>query len=108
MLERLRTDLLAARKARDGVEVSTIRSLIAAIENAGAVEDMASSAVPLTGLNHDEPRREIEGTEVEDILNRERTELAEAAAQYRRLGLNEASELERRVRIVDRYLTSLP
>lgn len=107
-LEKLRSDLLAARKARDEVEASTIRSLIAAIENAAAIEDTSSTAEPLIGLNHDQPRRLVDTSEINEILGRERTELADAAAEYHRLGLDQAAELERRVAIVDRYLNALP
>lgn len=79
-----------------------IRTLIAAIENAGAI--VADTPVdPQVGLNHDRPRRELTASDVSRIG--ERAEVAEAAASYRSLGLvDEAAELERRTVIADRYL----
>lgn len=81
-----------------------IRTLIAAIENAGAI--VADTPVdPQVGLNHDRPRRELTASDVSRIVERERAEVAEAAASYRSLGLvDETAELERRTVIADRYL----
>jgi len=81
-----------------------IRTLIAAIENAAAIE--ADTPVdPQIGLNHDQPRRDLTESDVSRVLERERAEVTEAAASYRGLGLaDEAAELERRADIADRYL----
>lgn len=81
-----------------------LRTLIAAIESAGAIE--ADTPVdPPIGLNHDRPRRELTESDVSRIVERERAEVAEAAARYRSLGLTEeAAELERQADIVNRYL----
>lgn len=100
---RLRADLVTSLRARDQVETSMIRTLISAIENAEAVE-ATTIAEPQLGLNHDRPRRELTEADIVEILRMERAELAEATAHYRALGLDEATELERRTEIVDRYL----
>lgn len=81
-----------------------IRTLIAAIENAEAVEAQMS-VEPRIGLNHDEPRFELSDDDVAAIVARERTEIAEALARYRELGLvTESADLEQRLAIVDRYV----
>jgi uncharacterized protein YqeY len=99
----LRADLVTARKARHPTEVSMIRTLIAAIENAEAVE-AADSEEPKIGLGHDQPRRELTDDDIATIVERERTEVVEAITHYRELGLTaHLEELEERLRVVDRY-----
>lgn len=80
-----------------------IRTLIAAVENAGAIE-AEMSPEPRIGLGHDRPRRELQSDDVNDIIERERTEVLDAIAHYRQLGLTEElQELETRLRVIDRY-----
>ena len=103
--DRLRADLAFAMRARDKTEVSMIRTLIGAIENAEAVEG-ESSIDPKIGLNHDLPRKILTDEDVVHILSLERSETAAAADGYQEMGLaDEAEELVRRVRIIDRYLS---
>lgn len=102
---RLEQDLVDAMRERSGIEVKTIRVLLSAIENAAAVAAPAD-ATPRVGLGHDVPRIQLTTEEVLRVIGEERDELAEAAATYRRRGQDtHAEELERRVSIVDRYLT---
>jgi uncharacterized protein YqeY len=106
--QRLRTDLVTALRARDKTEVSMIRTLIAAIENAEAV-DAELSVEPKIGLNHDEQRRQLDDTEIAVIVARERAEIAAAVARYRELGLTaELAELEERMAVVGRYIEPMP
>lgn len=102
--ERLRADLKVAMANRDRLEMSQIRTLIAAVENAEAVE-METSSEPKLGVNHDVARRVLDSDDVARILTREHDELADAVSRYRDLGLDdEVDELETRLRIVARYL----
>lgn len=81
-----------------------IRTLIAAIENAGAV-DAELSADPRIGLNHDVTRRDLTEADLSRIIESERDEVARAARHYRELGVTgEAEDLELRVQIADRYI----
>lgn len=103
ILETLRNDLVTALREQRPTEASTIRTLIAAIENAGAVE-AELSAEPKLGLDHDIPRRDLSAGDVAEILDRELTEVADAIARYEELGLIEQlAELEIRLRVVERY-----
>lgn len=104
VLERLRADLKVALANRDRLEVSQIRTLIAAVENAEAVE-VETSTRPRFGLDHDVPRRVLDTEDVTRIVTLERDELVDSVSRYRELGLvDEAAELETRLRIVERYL----
>jgi len=102
-LERLRADLTAARRKRAAVEASTIRTLIAAIENAEAVE-AEPTVEPKRGLGHDVPRKVLTERDVSVIIDREHSEVSEALAHYRDLGLtDQVAEMERRLAVVERY-----
>lgn len=106
--ELLRVDLVTAMRAHNKTEVSMIRTLLAAIENAEAVE-MKLTVEPKIGLDHDEPRRELGDDEIAAIVVRERDELATAANAYRELGLTAAlADLEERIAVVDRYVDPMP
>jgi uncharacterized protein YqeY len=103
-LSLLRGDLEKALRSRDRVEISTLRTLVAAVENATAVE-VETSVEPKLGLGHDQPRRAVSDEDVAEIILSERDELVDAATRYRDLGLvEEVVDLERRARIVERYL----
>lgn len=107
--DRLRADLAVALKTRDAIEISTLRTLVGAIENAEAVEVKVTTgptAEPNVGLGHDQPRRILTEEDLRQVIAAERADVAAAAAQYRELGLDdETTEMERRLEIVDRYLT---
>lgn len=104
-LSLIRGDLeKALRTTRDRVEISTLRTLIAAVENATAV-DIEPTSEPKLGLGHDQPRRALSDEDVAGIIIAERDELVDAATRYRDLGLkDEVADLESRARIVERYL----
>jgi uncharacterized protein YqeY len=95
-------------RAHNKTEVSMIRTLIAAVENAEAVEaDL--SAEPMIGLNHDQRRRQLDDQEITAIVVREREEVASAVARYRQQGLtDELAVLEERLEIIDRYVEPMP
>lgn len=93
---RLRLDLTAALKARDVVAVAALRSALAAVENAEAVE-VAGVAEPEVGNEHvagsmaglgaaEVARRVLTSADVQAILNAHVDEQLSAAEQYERLG----------------------
>ena len=101
---RLRADLKIALTNSDRLEMSQIRTLIAALENAEAVE-VVTSTEPKLGLDHDVARRVLDPDDVARIIALERDELLDAVARYRELVLvDELADLEARLRIVERYL----
>lgn len=105
--ERLKTDLVMAMRDRDKVRMSTIRTLIAAIDNAGAVavEGQGLADEPKRGLGHDVDRRHVSNAEITSIVAAERDELIAARDEYRELGETRlAEELERMVEIAGEYL----
>lgn len=103
--DRLRSDMVAAMKAGDRVRVSTLRSLIGAIENAGAIEVEAGPYEMKTGLGHDVPRREVTDDEIRRIISDEREDLIAAQAELSGKGQTERmEELATRAAIVAGYL----
>lgn len=99
--ERLRTrlsaDLRAAIKAREAVQIPALRSVLAALDNASAV-DLATAtssghgqAPPPFATSAEVPRRELTAQEVADLLAREIARLQEAALKLRALGRAEAA-----------------
>ncbi|HUU60957.1 MAG TPA: GatB/YqeY domain-containing protein [Acidimicrobiia bacterium] len=105
--ERLKADLLAARKAGDAESVDEIRILLAAIGNAEAVELDASHPREVEGWG-DVPRRHLTADDLAGIIRREAQELRSAADDFERRGRpDEAARLRSRARLVDRYLADL-
>ena len=96
MLDRLRVDLTAAMKARDAVAVSALRSAIAAIGNAEAVE-IAPDTTSATGGRHvagsvpglgagEAPRRVLSEADMAAIIREQVDERMTAAEHYDRIG----------------------
>jgi hypothetical protein len=101
----LKGDLVAAMKGRDKPRVETIRALIGAIDNAGAVATGSDGHEPKLGLGHDVARREITSGDEQRILAAELEDLMGAAAEFRELGeTGRSEELEKRAGIVSGYL----
>jgi uncharacterized protein len=116
MLDRMRRDLTAALKAQDAVAMAALRSAIAAIENAEAVD--ASAAAPRdTSSEHiagatagvgssDVQRRILSDAEVDAIVGAQIEERSEAAAQYEKLGRGqEAQKLRREAAVLAAYVS---
>lgn len=104
IFEQLKADLLKARKARDGVRVETLRTMISALDNATAVE-VDASFVPIEGHTPDVPRRELSEQDCLGILRVEAEGRQSALAQYEQLGrANEAARLREELAIVAEYL----
>lgn len=86
----LREALLAARKDRDAIRVAALRSALSAIDNAetpddARVEAPSSAAIAggVIGLGAAEvARRELDDTQIRDLLRAEVAERRDAAEQY--------------------------
>ena len=96
--QRLRDDLIEARKARDSELVSLIRTLIAAVDNAEAVDpDVGNSATEV-------PRRDLSDDQIRSIIANEGAELRHAADDFVERGNHdEAHRLRTLSAMADRY-----
>jgi uncharacterized protein YqeY len=116
MRSRMRQDMTAALKDRDEVTVAALRSAIAAIDNAEALDTSANTARD-TGSQHiagatagvgssDVERRILSDAEVQGIIRRQVEERREAADQYVKLGReDQAMRLRREAGVLSDYLT---
>lgn len=105
--ERLKADLLTARKAGDDESVDQVRILLAAISNAEAVELDASHPKEIEGWA-EMPRRRLTHGDLAGILRREAEDLRGAATEYALNGQpGEAARLSARASLVERYLADL-
>jgi uncharacterized protein YqeY len=96
----MQAGLRAAMQAREQVTVSVLRSTLAAVANAEAVDpataDRHATEVERTHLTEDDVRA---------IVTTERDELRTAAAEMSSLGqTSKAGELTEQAAILDRYL----
>jgi uncharacterized protein YqeY len=105
--------LTAAMKERDRVAVNAIRSALAAIANAEAVEDsLAPPAEPgiiiggVRGLGRGEvPRRALTDDDARDIVRKVIAERRAAAAQYDELERHDdASRLRAEIDVLSRFV----
>ena len=105
--ERLKADLRIAVKARQNSTIIAIRSMLAAIDNAGAVE-LDESLTPTVGTSVDVPRRILSEEQVQEILHREAENRRSAIATYERLRRQEeADRLRAELAVFGRYLDAL-
>jgi uncharacterized protein len=105
--ERLKADLRIAMKARQNSTVITIRSMLAAIDNAGAVE-LDDSIKPAIGTSGDVPRRILNEEQVRELLHKEAENRRSAIVTYERLGRQEdADRLRAELAVFARYLDDL-
>jgi uncharacterized protein len=122
MRETLRRDLTSAMKARDVVAVAALRSALAAIDNAEAV-DVAPAAEPaatsatsaevagaVVGVGAAEvPRRVLTAADVERLVRGERDDRITAAVDHERLGRSEsAGRLRAEAGVLALYLPDGP
>jgi uncharacterized protein YqeY len=102
--ERIRADLPIAMRERQTVVVATLRSLMAAIDNAGAVEQGAPTG-PVVGRPADVARKTLSDSDVREIVQAEADERTEAMATYERLGkTTDADRLRKELIVIGRYL----
>jgi uncharacterized protein YqeY len=110
--QRLREALPAAMKAGDRVAVAALRSALAAIDNAEAVDSTAAANERLgigqlpVGVGAAEvPRRILTSAEMEHIVRAEVAEREAAARDYVRADRPERAErLRREAGVLSRYL----
>jgi uncharacterized protein len=92
--DRLKADLTRALKARQTAVAMTLRSLLAAIDNAEAVP-LSAAPPAIDGRSRDVPRLELGRSDIQAILLREADECRRAGADYERVGHSEAAEAMR-------------
>ena len=105
--ERLKADLKKAMKARESQTVTVLRSLLAAIDNAEAVE-LGTSSSFVIGRANDVPRKALSEAQIREVLRGEVEELQTAVAEYERLGkLEEAETLSKALDVASGYVRKL-
>ena len=109
--DRLRTALTAALKNRDRGQASTIRAILAAIDNAEAVEAGATvragavEASPVGAGAAEVARRELSEADVVRIVRREIEEQHRAAGVFEKSGrADRAAELRGAAEMISRFL----
>jgi uncharacterized protein YqeY len=115
MRDRLREDLSAAMKARDRVAITVLRTTLAAIDNAEAV-DPSAGETPVTGSHHiagasagvgstDVTRRVLSDADIDAVIREQADERWQVAAEYEKLGQVQAADtLRREAAVLDKYL----
>lgn len=112
--DEIRRRLVVAMRARRRPDVSALRSVLAAIDNAEAVpaEGGGSTVVPgpiagtVVGFAAQAPRRRLRTDEVRALVHAELDERRQAAAAYRDRGLDEeAQAVEAEARVIEQLLT---
>lgn len=111
----MRRDLKTAMKARDQIAVASIRSALAAIDNAEAVQvehgvtenggaNVAGSVVGLGAAEAE--RRDLAADDIHAIIEAEVHDRAVAAGRYEQVGRNDAAErLRAETDVLGRYLS---
>jgi hypothetical protein len=102
--ERLQAGLAPALRAGDAARVSVLRTTLAAVANAEAVD--ASGARPASGAFAGEvPRRQLSEDDVRAVVVAARDELRTAEAELRTVGqADAAADLAARAAVLDAYL----
>ena len=102
---RIRDDLVEAMRDRDMARVKVLRTTMSAIQNAEAVEVVAS-VEGVVGYG-DVQRRSLSDDDVLGIIVREIEEFEGSIAEYRQIGQTERAEgLQRELEVLRSYLTS--
>lgn len=101
---RITQDLRSALKARDAHSIAALRTLVAAIDNAGAVAQPAGGITEF-GVRPDVPRKVLRPEELRAVVRRELEERLDAAGRYERLGLvADAERLRAEAAVIERYV----
>ncbi len=107
---RLKADLRAAMTARASIAVTTLRTLMGAVDNAEAVPmpETNSATPPVVGRAADVPRRLLTWQELRTILEREAEERRRNIEQYEQLGKKEfAAQIREELEVVQRCLAGI-
>lgn len=103
---RLQADLTDAMKARDKPRTAVLRSTLAALANAEAVDPGQQSSLPRAFGTTEVARRELTPEDERAIVERERAELTSAAAELRQHGRPAAAaELDAQAAVLAAHLT---
>jgi hypothetical protein len=102
--ERLRIDLLRARKTGDQFTTTTLQAVIAAIDNASAVP-ISKKNISTIGVGSTEmPRRELSEQDIEEILKHEIAGLQHAIDEFDGIKNPYVDELNKKITILENYL----
>jgi uncharacterized protein YqeY len=103
----LRSDLLIARKKRDSLTADTLRSVIAAVDNAGAVP--VSMGIHAIGTGSTEmPRRELSEQDLIKIVESEIAEMQQAVKEFGDANSTYTDELNKKIALLENYLGIAP
>jgi uncharacterized protein YqeY len=101
---RIKADLLLAMKASESATVATLRTMLAALDNAEAVP-LDASFQPLVGQSNDVPRKVLSEKEFLQVLHNEANGRRTAVATYEQLGkVEEANRLRAELAVFAKYL----
>ncbi|MCX6049433.1 MAG: GatB/YqeY domain-containing protein [Chloroflexi bacterium] len=107
--EQMKADLLRAMKERQSATVSTLRSVLAAIDNAEAVPVKDERTVPVEPVldqRHEVPRKILSADNIHQIVQQELDERRAASLVYAKLGkTEEADRLQHEVNLLSAYLS---
>lgn len=107
--EQMKMDLIQAMKTQERATVATLRSVLAAIDNAEAVpvRESKASVEPIAGKSNEVPRKVLSADEIRQIVQRERDERQHASVTYGQLGQKaEAARLQKAAALIATYLTA--
>lgn len=105
--QQMKADLTRAMKARQSETVATLRSVLAAIDNAEAIPVTESPfpVEPVPGQRHEAPRKLLTAEDIHQIVQKERDERQAASLKYATLGLHaEAERLLAAAKLLADYL----
>ena len=106
--DRLRADLKAALQGRDSGKVGILRTLIAALDNAEAVqvEQTGYQSRKFGDPSGEVARRELDGDAIDGVLGAEVASRLSAAADYEKHGrMEDAARLRLEAALVASYAT---
>jgi uncharacterized protein YqeY len=102
--ERIKVDLLKARKMREKTTIAVLSSALTAIDNAGAVK-LKSAKDSVIGESVEVPRKDLSEKQVQNILKNEIEERRSALDVYKHLDKQEKVKcLCKELQILDQYL----
>ena len=102
--ERITADMRAAMKLRNITTVATLRTLMAAIDNASAVA-VTSEHVSTVGRSSDVPRRVLTENDVREVLRADAASRRVAADEFERGGqVTHAAKLRQEVELIHTYI----
>lgn len=113
MKEKLSKDLRDVMKKRNEIEIKTIRSLISAIDNAGAVIVEVPKIMPMSGGiayatdgvgSSEVPRKELSEKDIEKIIRIEIDEITKTIELVKQHSQLDTEQFVKQINILERYL----